>query len=211
MTTLEMINQFNTLKDFYQAPYYDNDDIILFLNRAIESRVDSYYPRENEPTLEGSFGQSQRSLDGIHTLIKSTTTGLNAGGTEFHKRAKAYVELPEDYRHFETIEIDFPPYPKKITVKGFDEINQVFADPFSTPNNSSNVYLVWHAGKILIFSQTVPAEINLIYCKNPEIISLSQDCDLPILEHRNVVEIAVKMAIGIAEETDRAKLTPLIK
>ncbi len=213
MTTQEMIIQFNTLKDLYQAPYYDTDDILLMLNRSALAFVDALYPHENTRTLMGSHGGVQRSTDSIHTIIETEANiAITTPSTAFHSRAKAHIELPEDYRHFETLELKWgTTYPNKITVKTWDEINQVFADPFSTPNNTENVYLVWHGSKILLFSATAPTWASLIYCKHPAEISLSTDCDLPELVHPEIVKLAVKMAMAIAEEKERAALNTLIQ
>jgi hypothetical protein len=210
MTTEEMITEFNLLKDLYQAPFFDDVDIIGFLNKATIAIVDSYYPKKNQKSESGSVGQSQRSLDGIHTLIKSADVTPNAPDNSLFG-ATCFFDLPEDYRHFETIQLRWgTTIAQKVTVKSYDEINQVFSDPFATPNNTDNVYIIWHNNKILLCSLTQPTNARLIYCKNPELITEVDSCELPELEHRNVVTTAFRIALNVAEETERAKLLPIV-
>lgn len=210
MTTADMIKEFNILKDLYQAPYYDIDDILLFLNDGASAFVDGFYPLQVGTAAK--FQKNQRSTDSIYTLIKTQSlTVATASVSDLHTRAIAYIELPSDYRHFETCEIKFgTDYPNKITVENYDTINQLFSDPFSVPNNTDNVYLCWHSNKILIFAASVPTTFKLIYCKNPATITTLVNCDLPILAHKAIVKMAVAESIAVSEEETRAKLLQLM-
>lgn len=209
MTTAEMIENFGKIKDLYQAPYYDESDVLMFLNNAIVSTTDSFFPYEKEGVRK--YQKNQRSTDSIHTLIKTEDLNINTSAESLHTRAVAYVELPEDYRHFETCEIKFDDvYAEKITVVTYDEVNLLFNDPFSTPDNKSNVYICWHNGKILIFAESEPTLFRLIYCKHPAKISDVVNCDLPLLMHEQIVKLAVMEAMSVAEEETRAKLSPLL-
>lgn len=215
MTTPEMITAFNTLKDLYQAPYYDETDILQFLNNAVISFVDDHFPYSTDDRTDRRFQKTQRSVDAIYTLIKSQTLVVGQTNiTQFHSKAKAYGEIPADYRHFFTCEIGFgsttTTWAEKISPVTFDELNLLMTDPFSAPNDTDNVYIVWHGTKILVFSATPPTTFRLIYCKNPIKIDESTDCDLPLLSHEAIVKKAVLEAIAVAEEDVRAKLSPLL-
>ncbi len=211
MTTLQMIAAFDTLKDLYQAPYYDIEDKLLFLNNAIISFVDSHFSYEEDG--KKMFQSTQRATDSIYTLIDTKEIlGDTTDIKKVHSAATNGFTIPLDYRHFLTCEIKWINDSRALRVNTvtYDEINQLLLDPFSRPNDTDNVYICWHKKKIIVYSKTAPAKLFLTYCKNPLTIDEATNCDLPELSHRAVVKKAVLEAIAIAEEDTRAKLTPLI-
>lgn len=210
MTGPEMIAKCQRLKDIFQAPFYDPEDYYEFINMVISELVNSYFPKRGEGSL--SYEDNQRLTDDLNPLLKTIkpviiTTGLNA----IHPDMTAYFVLPDDYRFYWGCS---PRYNgvgvKKVIVTNFETLESMGDDPFGIPDNVNNFYICWHSGKVMIYAGSPPTEFYLHYIKNPDIVSDSVPCNLPIHLHQLITTLAVRVSMLPLNELGHLQISQML-
>lgn len=165
----------------------------VFLNEAQLRLVKQAYGGNN--IYKTGFGVTQKRIDDIHTLVKSVT--LTFTNNE--------VILPSDYMFLDRVSVKV----KSGAIEGYttpflcphDKLNIVLSDPF---NKSTPAYpIMWQeSNKLKIDTPGFTAlEVYLTYIKFPREMSKLNNIssELPEQKQREVVQMAVRIALGIVE------------
>lgn len=87
----------------------------------------------------------------------------------------------------------------------YDDLYEAKRDPFNKPADKYPLYTQNVQGgnrTIEVFSDTVPAVLNLIYLMTPAVVSITvpTNCNLPLHTHQEIVNIAVRIMLGNVEK-----------
>lgn len=206
MNILQMHEQFNILRDLYKAPYYDKDEIDVFLNSAISAFVVSSIP---DPKKRNANVESQKTFDQISTIIttQKVIAFITANVTDMVELASCYFVKNQDFEFYYSSTCVINGKQASITTIDYNQITGLIDDAFNQPSNNE-VKIVFFENRIYIISENVPDKFLLHYVKKPNIVSLdnSIDCNLPDSTHDKICHMAVQLSCGGSNLTELYKI-----
>jgi hypothetical protein len=218
MDANEMAYEFDVLFDkiaSFESPGYTNREKSVFLSKAQEIFVDKYYTNEYTERRRRDFSTITRHVDITTTNSSSPVTKPNA----------TLFQLPSDMMYVESEEVTISHTTdcfdaKRIIVLPIreDEYALKIHDPFKRPSVTGSAFdcawrLDWSDGGTTDYASLVTdgtftlSTYHLTYIKTPEEIvpvtagdtstTTQSDCELNTTSHREIVEIAVRIAAGV--------------
>jgi len=179
-----------------------SDIIFYWINRAIEKFVKTRYSGMN--AKRESFEQTQKRINDLRTLVTESTISTS---TSTIKPNSYQATLPNDYMFTASEEVDII-YTNlsNVSVTARMGVKQITSDTYrqeiNDPMGDHILQYGWTAplrmyqdNIVLLISDgqyTIPT-YYLRYIKNPETVSLTNDCDLASESHYEIV----KMAVGL--------------
>jgi hypothetical protein len=187
MTNAEYISRFGLLTQHYRSPFWEEDDIYGFLNKAQDLYVDAFA----KPGNRKSYQSDQFSTDNIHTLLRTVNTApITTGLADYSDFTNFMTTLPHDYRNYMSVVLRWSTHKTTINIQTWDEFNKSNRDSFSQPDDNENAFAVFHNNRILFATATVPDNVQLVYIKNPRTMTPSVECELPLKVHEKHLNIA---------------------
>lgn len=220
MTNDEFSNEFDVLYNNItsnQAPGLDEYEKSIFLTKAQDEIVKSYFdPRTNKPQ-EGFDGSSKRQIDfSMLTSVYSTEASVNPPLYDYRSNTES-IDLPSnifmiinEYVTVNRDNVDSSVYLQVIPVR-FDEYTRLMSKPYKRP-------LKWQAWRLLNNDTTNKADIvigpgdrltkyYLRYIRRPNPIILDNldnltiegksnvtQCELDKILHQEILQRAVELA-----------------
>lgn len=216
MTALEMKEEFLVGYDkvaSLTAPGYNNDEISQFLSEAQERYVKTHYHPLGNKYREG-YEQTEKRRKDLGNVLRSVETTLSADQTLAISDNSFIYDLPEDYWLIinEWVETDDTCKPrKKVIPVTHDEYWAIERHPFKKPNNKK----VWRLDTFPDSNTTGPSRHELVtdgnyniekyiirYIKTLSDIDITNqiDCELHPMTHREIVALAVTIALENQQE-----------
>jgi hypothetical protein len=197
MTIAEMHDTIKTLRDLYKAPYYDANEIDIFINSAISAFILSSIPDPKKGQKQNV--ESQKTWDQLATLITNftTTSFTTVGVNDVVFLATSSFAKPSNFQFYYAASCIIGNKQAVVNVVDYNELSGLIEDAFNEPNDLE-VKLIFINNQIYIISKTVPAKIILYYIKEPNIVSLDNgiDCNLPKSVHDKICHMAVQISCG---------------
>ena len=200
MTNLQMQTAFEIEAKFIDSRLKPlSSDTFYWINRAIEKFVKTRYSGNN-PKQE-SFEQTQKRIDDLRTLIEEVTIGTSAGT---YKPNSYIALLPTDYMYTvgEEVQISYNSTlirtgVVEITVDRYSaEIDNPFSE-FNMHYGKAKPLRMFYNTYIELISDgtyTIP-NFYLRYISIPQVVSLTNNCNLPAPTHPEIIKLAVAMYI----------------
>jgi hypothetical protein len=189
MTTAEMIETIEGLRDLYKAPYYDPLEYELFINSAIDSFIGSNIPDGKKYTP-----QSQKSIDRLATLITSlkVTSFTTAGVSDQIDLSIGKFAKPANYAYHYSASAKVNGVRVSAEPQDYDSLNAIEKDAFA----KEKVLMVYLGSDIHIVYKSLPQSLNLLYIRNPAKVSVAGNinCDLPESTHLLICHMAVQLS-----------------
>ena len=200
--------------DSLNFPELNPEEIDIILNIAIE-RFINQRAYGNNPRREG-LEETQKRFDDLLTLIE-TTTITTFGTSPLLKPNEYSVTLPLDYWHAinEEASINYTDCNGTIQTKRIpvipithDRYNKIIRDPFNKPNENKIIRLGIGGNITLITGAVTLNAYYLRYIKKPTSVqygstypnpTIDIDCDLPESTHKEIVNQARSIALGVIE------------
>lgn len=197
MNIQEMHDTFRGLRDLYKAPYYEHDEIDIFLNSAINAFVVNQIP---DPKKGRISVESQKTWDQISTLVTSQkVTAFTSGNTvtDVVDLASCSFTKNNDYWFYYASTCVINGNRAGINIIDYNQISSLADDAFSGPNDD-DIDIVFVGSDIYIISKTIPQRFNLLYVKKPIKVSFDGNvsCNLPESSHDRVCHMAVQISCG---------------
>lgn len=208
MTSAEMLTYF---KERYGASGQTNagktdEELYLYLNAAVNYFTNTRYTGNN--ARQASFINDAKRVDDLRTLIKQSADLIDGNAMLFYKNGKSY-QLPVDYRFminvFAKPDTDWLPC---------DVLTPIQIDPFveSTYNKpvieNPKSFLESNSNLVILFDSEeniATATARMTYIKEPVVIDVDTDCDLPPHTHLEIIELAVLIAVEGVENMARVQ------
>lgn len=184
-----------------QSDMPGSDIIFYWINKAVEKFVKTRYSGIN--TKQESFEQTQKRTNDLRTLVIEATLSTS---TSTIKPNSYQSNLPNDYLITvgEEVDIQFMKNSNLVTIREGvkpttsdqyrEEIDNSLAEHILQYNEARPLRL-YQGNIVLLISDgnySIPT-YYLRYIKNPEIVSLTNDCDLATETHYEIVKSAVLM------------------
>lgn len=177
-------------------------EIDVLLNWAYNAYVESFV--KSKQLNPDSFTNTQRSLDGINTLLKENNTVSTDGTLQLLRPdgGRVAIVLPADYLHLVDDSSD-----TEVRCKIFNkQPNRLFAS--DVVNTILNTYLYTTKvtspvseeinGKLYVYKSGFDvANVYIKYIRKYNPISEGQNCELPEFTHDAIIDKAVARAIAI--------------
>ncbi|HKL13111.1 MAG TPA: hypothetical protein VJ907_05845 [Halanaerobiales bacterium] len=217
MTITEMHNAVRLGLDKTSAlevPSFESEELDHWLNKAIERFVKTRYSGVN--VKKESFEQTQKRIDDLRTLVKSTDLILYARSVEF---PNAYIvddeenDWPSDYLFTISEEAlaTINGEEKRVGVVQctHDEYREAIDNPYSEHilhyNSAKPLRLFYEYNVILITDgQYTLSNYYLTYLRVPATVDFDADtpidCDLPEHTHSEIVDMTVNMLLENIEQ-----------
>lgn len=220
MTANEMRLEFNTLYDKItsaSAPGYTDKDISIFLSKAQEIYIWEGFKPFN------SFQENEKRRRDFDELITYDTPGVSSAQVGVHPNGVFY-DLPTNFLYslkeeISSLSSDTCKNNIRISVKPITEgdYNANIYNPLKKPYIEDGDGLVWRMDfskatslsakrhELITDGSFTVGTYFLRYIRKPQDIvpftndgttTASQDCELPEIAHRQVVEMAVRIATG---------------
>lgn len=216
MTVTEMHNIFRLLLDRVEANFYKNilpEEIDIFLNDAQERFIKQRYGGNNPKGT--SFEETEKRIDDLRTIVVPNIPLVLSTNQTGAKVNGIFFDLPADYMFAlqEEANISYIDCTNttETEVLGFvgitlNEYNSIKNDPFTIPDpaNDEGEYgkrFIFDRLEALTFGNFTINYYYLTYLRIPAVIDIntSTDSDLPAQTHREIVNIAVRLAIEAIE------------
>ena len=217
MNIASMHQEFKILTDKIDSlnfPELIPEEIDVILNIAIERFVNQR-AYGNNPRREG-LEETQKRFDDLLTLITGTT--ITTFGTNPLLKPNEYsVALPSDHWHtineeasINYIDCNGITQTKRIPVIPIthDRYNKIIRDPFNKPNSDKIIRLGLGGNITLITGQVTLNAYYLRYIRKPIQVQYGSvypnpisdiNCDLPESTHKEIVNHARSIALGVIE------------
>jgi len=209
MTIAEMVTLFklrynnntNTRTDI------SDDSIYLFLNSAINRFIKQRFTGNNARQV--AYEGDQKRNDDLLTLVTTATETL-VDPIDWITNARK-VRLPTDYLFLDELyltltrdSVNYKTIGEKIIADDAREF--MFIENINIPLIDAPKFYFEGSELIIIYENTdTLVDVTFRYLKQPQLVSVSQNSDLPIHTHEEIVEIA----IGLALENDESQRTQL--
>jgi len=187
------------------------EEVDIFLQDAYEQFIETRISGLNEHRT--GFEETQKRIDDLKGLIKTYSTTSFTSNSDNLTNA-VFVDLPTDYRHAiqETVKAQC----LNGVVRSSKEVevipikhgmyNRRIKNPFTAPNRERVLRLAYQGKHELLYNDITPQSYRLRYIKNPDKIDMAQlrtpvglagaaSIELDEPTHREIVAIAVKMAL----------------
>lgn len=220
MTNVEFSNEFGVLYNNItsnQAPGLDEYEKSIFLTKAQDEIVKSYFdPRTNKPQ-EGFDGSSKRQIDfSMLTTVYSIEASVNPPLYDYRSNTES-VDLPSDIfmiiNEYVTVNrdnVDSPVYLQVIPVR-FDEYTRLMSKPYKRPLKGQAWRLLnndtTNKADIVIGPSDRLTKYYLRYIRRPNPIILDNldnltiegksdvtQCELDKILHQEILQRAVELA-----------------
>ena len=176
-----------------------SSDIFYWINRAVEKFVKTRYSGNNYQNK--SFEENQKRTDDLRTLVSEVTLATSAGP---YKGNSWVANLPSDYLYAvgEECQILYNSilYRVGITECNTDRYRAEIDNPFSMFRihyNKAQPLRMYYGSYVELISDgtySVPY-FYLRYISIPQIVSLTNYCNLPAPTHPEIIKLAVAMYI----------------
>lgn len=193
MTIAQMHTQCDLLIDKANAPWFTPAEKDLFLNDAILEFVKNEYDK---------FEVNEKARENLLTLVSPNYQVLatNLINLETVPNFLYVLMLNADINSACGNLVGVPVKPIQ-----YDDLYEAKRDPFNKPSDKYPLYTQNVQGgnrTIQVFSDVVPAALNMIYLMSPAVVSITvpTNCNLPLHTHIEIVNIAVRMMLGNVEK-----------
>ena len=206
MTIQDMHNWFNQLQDKYGSPYFSDDMIDLFLNRAQIEYLNTVFP-DNEGGV-ANIEQTQLITENFDTLVYETTSPLYMNASGMVSRATIQTRLnsetgsTEGWRHILNVSADQSGIRLDVKFRRHNDFYRLERNTFKIDDQDKMVYRLESRG-LLFTPINVQTKLYFTLMKLPKPVSLSGSIssELPAYTHNEIVAIAVDFA-GIASRDE---------
>jgi len=198
------------MNQYINAPKFNETDIFYWLNEAVEKFIETRMSGINQK--KESLEETQKRLDDLRSLIVAETIN-GADLTSSTNKPNAYLadltSLSATYRHRigEEVTIQYTDALSVVQTKRQgvtectnDKYRSKIDDPFSEHNlqygeaKPLRLFVGDDVELITDGNYSITA-YYIMFLKNPAVISNSQDCDLSTHAHREIVKLAVNLAL----------------
>lgn len=193
MTIAQMHTACDLLIDKANAPWFTPAEKDIFLNEAILEYVKNEYDK---------FEVSEKTRENLLTLVSPNFQVLatNLINLETVPNFLYVLMLNANINSPCGNLVGVPVKPVQ-----YDDLYEAKRDPFNKPADKYPLYTQNVQGgnrTIEVFSDTVPAVLNLIYLMTPAVVSITvpTNCNLPLHTHQEIVNIAVRIMLGNVEK-----------
>jgi hypothetical protein len=178
-----------------------SDIIFYWINKAIEKFVKTRYAGIN--SKQESFEQTQKRIDDLRTLVTESSISTSISTI---KPNSYQITIPTDYMFTVGEEVDITFIKNSIPITTRMGVKQITSDSYRREvdnplsdhilqYNYANPLRLYQGSLVILISDgqySIPT-YYLRYIKNPQIVSLSTNCDLSNESHYEIV----KMAVGL--------------
>lgn len=210
MNLTEMHQEFKVLSDKLDTaslPGFEPEEIDLLLNRAIERFIKQRYSSKGNTKFDG-FEEDQKRIDDLRgVLTTQKLTPLILQGLNLYT-----IQLPDNYwfRIRVTLDINNITCSKtilnhKVRTIQHNSLTDAIDDPFNKPSIDDGAIITFEGSNILVYTANdfIPDALNITYIKRPTTLDINstplQVPDLTEETHREIIDIAVSMALEIIE------------
>jgi hypothetical protein len=187
MTYSQMKDYFLILQDKFGSPYYTDDEVTLFLNRAQLDTVIALLPLDGNPI---NVELNQNTIDRIAPLVFTNTAAVMNSSGWVNKEA---FNTLHDIRLLRVLAISYNGKPAKATRwnNWAKYVTNVFKVPSADYPRYAETALNWIFKPIDI---TAVIDISGIRYPVEMLADGSIDCELPDFTHNDVVSRALELA-----------------
>ncbi len=181
-----------------------SSDIFYWINRAVERFVKSRYTGDN--STDKGFEQNQKRIDDLRTLVEEVTIGTSIGT---YKPNSYIATLPVDYLYLvgeesqisytnsQSILVNIRTGVMQCTIDRYrQEVDNSFSE-FNLQYGLARPLRLFYGTYIELVSDgnyTIPY-LYLRYISIPQVVSLSNPCNLPAPTHPEIIKMAVGLYI----------------
>jgi len=205
MTTQEMLDWFDILQDKYASPYFTEDEKLTFLNRAIYTFIEQYFP---DGGLGLNFELDSNTEQKLWSLIfECSSTSMDSNGT------LDKADLVSDLQTisgdatagiYKIISVEFAKSGRRYPCKYMRHNDKTAFENnyFKKPSYKEPKYL-FQNGLLQFRPLDTSADIYITVIKTPLTLGLSPtvNSDLPEDTHNDIVAIALEFA-GVASREE---------
>lgn len=216
MTNSEFSNEFDVLYNNItsnQAPGLDEYEKSVFLTKAQDEIVKSYFSPTGNKAREGFDGNERRQID-FSMLTKVETLKTFTPGGAFDTRSSS-VALPANVLMIINESLKVTRANKEIVLTviplNYQEYNRLMSKPFKRPIKSQAWRLIYNStdnrAELIAGASDILKSYQIRYVKRPQAIiltnlegvtlgglSIEQECELDPILHHEILQRAVELA-----------------
>jgi len=184
-----------------QVPEIPSELVDLYLNEAQERFIKTRYGGNN--LYRTSAEETQKRIDDLRVLIKT----VEITPTLDNLQESYDIVLPSDYMFLarvraRSVSQGCANWVDRVKITQHDDLEVVKKDPFNKPSNTEAVaYFEGNLLKLATVTGLVYNLSQLTYFKRPVLMNLGtygelkQECELPDHTHKEIIQMAVDIAI----------------
>ena len=204
--------------DSQSLPEFTSEEKDVLFNEAIERFVKTRYSSKSVSVGKRSFvtdkgfEQSQKRIDDLRTLVKTvyatTTSYIYQDGAytvaldDLYTDENRTVPFTDEYYFFARINpkvnnTKCSKYINKNKLIEHDDLNYALDDPFNKPSGNYPLMYFEDSDIIILSGNDTVENCRLTFIKKPTIVDLdtNTNSDLPEHTHREVIQLAVQIAL----------------
>lgn len=212
MTSIEMVREFRIFVDKVDSqsvPDFEIEEIYIFLNEAQERYIKTHYGLNN--IYQKSFEASQKRTDDLSNLVVTRFTAINLVSYEVNtyeaKLDTLYTNEAMDIASTDTYMFFIRGRARHNSVtcgtmyinpfmSEQDDLENAKLDPFKRPDLENSLSYFEHGNIYIITDGTYTIDkYKLTFIRRPLAISASQNCELKAHTHKEIVQLAVQIAL----------------
>lgn len=217
MTNTEMILEFKLTLDKVDSssyPDFESEEIYFFLNEAQERLVKTRYSRNN--IYKAGFEEIQKRIDDLSNIVVTNYASVTSVSTESNTfridKDSLFTDETQVTPSTETYMFYLRGRPRvvktgctskyinKAKLVQQDDLAYMLEDPFNKPTLLEPIFY-FERGDIYVVTDgsfTID-KCKLTYIKKPVLISDSTNCELAEHLHKEIVQLAVNIALETIE------------
>lgn len=216
MTNSEFSNEFDILYNNImsnQAPGLDEYEKSVFLTKAQDEIVKSYFSPTGNKAMEGFDGSERRQID-FSMLMRVTSIDTFTTGGTFDARSSS-ADMPQDILMIVNESLEVTRNSKDIILTvvplNYQEYNRLMSKPFKRPIKSQAWRLIYNSNankaELIAGVGDELKSYQIRYVKRPQAIILTtlegvtlegvtteQSCELDPILHQEILQRAVELA-----------------